>query len=442
MDNADSYYLVLVISLLVLLCFSAFFSASEMAFSSLNRIKLKNLAAKNRRARLALKLLDAYDRLLSTVLIGNNIVNIVSSALATVLFVSAFGAKGVSFATLLMTVLVLLFGEISPKTLAKESPELTALRAAPLLRFFVVVFSPLNYLAGAWKKIIVRLFPVRGDRSVTEDELLTFVGEVRQEGGINKQEEEMIRQAIEFDERTAAEIVTPRIDVAAVSETDPVEEIDRKFAETGFSRLPVYRDSIDTITGVILLKDFHHQVMKGGKAAADIVKPVVMVTKTIKIARLLRTLQQKQAHMAVLVDEFGGTLGIVTIEDILEELVGEIWDEHDEVVEPVRQNPGGGFTVTGSASLQSALAFIAANTGDAEGGADQAEPEIAANGGAGPVANTTVGNWVMENLGAPPRCGEQFVWHDLRITVSRVQRHRVMEVTVSREKTGGETEHT
>jgi CBS domain containing-hemolysin-like protein len=431
MDNDDSYYLALIVSLAVLLCFSAFFSASEMAFSSLNRIKLKNLAAKNRRARLALRMLETYDRLLSTVLIGNNIVNIVSSALATVLFVGVFGAKGVSIATLLMTLLVLLFGEISPKTLAKESPELTALRAAPLLRFFIVVFTPLNYLTGAWKKFIVRIFSAKEDRSVTEDELLTFVEEVRQEGGINKQEEEMIRQAIEFDDLTAAEIVTPRIDVAAVSETDSIETIDRKFAETGFSRLPVYRDSVDHITGVMLLKDFHHEVMKGGKSPSEMVKPLVFVTKTIKISKLLRTLQQKQAHLAVLVDEFGGTLGIVTIEDIIEELVGEIWDEHDEVVEPVKKIRDGCFTVMGSANLQEMLAFIDADKSET----GESSNENAPGGDAEPVANTTVGNWVMENLGAPPHAGEQFVWRNLRIRVSRVLRHRVMEVVVSREGT-------
>jgi CBS domain containing-hemolysin-like protein len=433
MDNDDSYHLAVVISLLALLCFSAFFSASEMAFSSLNRIKLKNLAAKNRRARLVLKMLDAYDKLLSTVLIGNNIVNIVSSALATVLFVGIFGAKGVSIATVLMTVAVLLFGEISPKTLAKESPELTAIRAAPLLRFFIFVFTPLNYLASAWKKCIVRLFPVRGDRSVTEDELLTFVEEVRQEGGINKQEEEMIRQAIEFDDLTAGEIFTPRIDVAAVSENDSVEEIDRKFAETGFSRLPVYRNTIDNITGVILLKDFHHEVMKGRKTQAEVVKPVVFVTKTIKISKLLRTLQQKQAHLAVLVDEFGGTLGIVTIEDIVEELVGEIWDEHDEVVEPIKKTADGNFMVMGSANLQDMLGFIMAHN-DPETDDGETDSEIAPGGMPEPVANTTVGNWVMENLGGLPRAGEQFAWNGLRIRVSRVLRHRVMEVIVSREK--------
>jgi CBS domain containing-hemolysin-like protein len=425
MDNSDSY-LVLVASLLALLCFSAFFSASETAFSSLNRIKLKNMAVKNRRARLVLKLLDTYDKLLSSVLIGNNIVNITSSALATVLFVDFFGAKGVTITTIVMTMTVLVFGEISPKTLAKESPELTALRLAPLLRFFIFIFTPLNYLAGVWKKLIVKLFPARGDRSVTEGELLTFVEEVRQEGGINKQEEEMIRQVIEFDDLTAGEIFTPRIDVAAIAENDTIEEIDRKFAETGFSRLPVYQGNIDNITGVILLKDFYHVAMKGGKTTAEIVKPVIFVTKTIKISKLLRTLQQKQAHLAVLVDEFGGTLGIVTIEDIVEELVGEIWDEHDKVVEPIKKTEDGSFIVTGNANLQDILKCIENGRDDEPGSG-----ETGGDGFTGEIPNTTVGNWVMENLGGVPRSGEQFVWRNLQIYVSRVLRHRVMEAVIN-----------
>jgi CBS domain containing-hemolysin-like protein len=426
MENSDSHYAVLVVSLCVLLCFSAFFSASEMAFSSLNRIKLKNLAAKNARARLALKLLDAYDRLLSSVLIGNNIVNIASSALATMLFMNIFGAGGVSVATLVMTVLVLIFGEVSPKTLAKESPELTALRFAPFLRLFIVIFTPLNYLTGIWKKIIVRLFPPRLDRAVTEDELLTFVEEVRQEGGINRQEEEMIRQVIEFDDLTAGEICTPRINVTAVAETDTIEEIERRFAETGFSRLPVYRDNIDTITGVILLKDFYHEVTKGGKTAAQIVKPVVFVTKTIKISKLLQTLQQKQSHLAVLVDEFGGTVGIVTVEDIIEELVGEIWDEHDEVVESIKKNEDGSFTVMANANFQDMLDLIGKDDGKA-GGSETRAAEDAPDDE--PVPNTTVGNWVMENLGGLPHAGAWFVWRNLRIQVSGTQGHRVTEVT-------------
>jgi len=423
MDKFTLYYLSLTAALLALLGLSLFFSLSETAFSSLNRIKLKNMAEdkqnrRSARARLVLKMLHAYDKVLSSVLIGNTIVNITASSLATVLFIGLFGAKGVSIATLVITLVVLIFCEISPKTLAKESPELTALRAAPLLRFFTVLFTPLNYLAGVWKTIIVKIFPVKDDRSITEDELLTFVQEVRQEGGINKNEEQMIRQVIEFDDITAAQIVTPRVDVTAVSQDSPPEEIDRVFAATGFSRLPVYRGDIDSIIGVILLKDFHHEVIKKGRPPAEIVKPVVFVTKTMKISSLLRTLQKKQSHLAVLVDEFGGTVGIITIEDVLEELVGEIWDEHDKIVEPFRRNADGSVNVLGSVKFQDMLEYISRNTRE--------EGELP-----GDIPHITVGSWVLENSGRLPRPGERFVWHNVQITVSRVQRNRVMEVTVS-----------
>jgi len=421
MDKPASYYIILVAALLALLGLNLFFSLCETGFTSLSRIKLKNMAdngkqkRRSARARLVLKMLDAYDKLLSSILIGNTAVNIAASALATMLFIGLFGAKGVSLATLAMTLVVLIFCEISPKTLAKESPELTAMRVAPLLRFLIIIFTPLNYLAVAWKKIIVKFFPVKGSRSLTEGELLTFVEEVRQEGGINKSEEQMIRQVIEFDDITAAEIVTPRVDVAAVSDNDTPEEIDRAFAATGFSRLPVYHESIDNITGVILLKDFHHEVIKKGRPPAEIIKPVVFVTKTMKISSLLRTLQKKQSHLAVLVDEFGGTLGIATIEDILEELVGEIWDEHDKVVEPFRRNADGSLSVLGSVKFQDMLEYMHEKSPEDE-----------------EIPNTTVGSWVLENSGRLPRTGERIVWHNVQITVSRMQRNRVMEVTVVR----------
>jgi len=426
MDDSHTYYIVLLVSLFALLCFSAFFSASETAFTALNRIKLKNLAEKSKRARLALKILDAYDKFLSTVLIGNNIVNIASSALATALFIKLFGAKGVGLATLVMTVLLLIFGEISPKTLAKESPEITALRNAPLLRFFIFILTPFNFLAMVWKKIIIKLFPVKQNRLTTEDELLTYVEEVRQEGGINIQEEQMIRQVIGFDDLKVSGIFTPRVDVAAVSNTSTVEEIDRMFIETGFSRLPVFQDTIDNITGIILLKDFYHEVMKGLKTPAQIVKPVVYITKTIKIAKLLKTLQKKQSHMAVVVDEHGGTLGIVTIEDIVEELVGEIWDEHDKVVEPVKKNSDGSFTVLGSVSFEDMLKAVC------EGQKIKVEE----------VPDTTVANRIMESLGRLPRVGETLTWHFLKIVVLKVIRQRVMEVKVTVDTNLNEGENT
>ncbi|MCL2066373.1 MAG: hemolysin family protein [Treponema sp.] len=413
MENPGSNNLALIISLVALLCFSAFFSFCEMAFSALNRIKLKNMALKSGRARLALKMLDMYDKVLSSVLIGNNIVNIVASALATVLFVSLFGAKGVSIAAVVLSLVVLLFCDISPKALAKESPEMTAIRTAPLLSFLLIIFTPLNYFTAFWKKIIMKIFPAKMDRSITENELLTFVEEVAQEGGINKQEEEMIRQAIEFDDITAGDIFTPRIDVAAVSENDTAEEIDRKFTETGFSRLPVFRDSIDNITGVILLKDFYHLVSKGVKTPLEIVKPAALVTKTMKITKLLRTLQQKHAHLAVVVDEFGGTLGIITLEDIVEELVGEIWDEHDEVVESIKAAKDGSFFVMGNVNFIDMYDFLGIKNSTED------------------IPDTTIGNWIMEKSGRLPQTGEEYLFHDIIIRVSKILQNRVMEVIVS-----------
>ena len=446
MESDSPNIIAVIVALIVLLCLSAFFSASETAFTSANRIKLKNLAAKNkkdkasqkiiRRANLALKLIDSYDKLLSSVLIGNTVINVASSALATVLFVSLLGSTGITIATAVTTILLLIFGEISPKTIAKEYPEAGALRLAPFLQLFILLLKPFNYFVGAWRKVIMKLFPVKEDRSVTEDELLTFVGEVRQEGGINIQEEKMIRQVIEFDDITAAEICTPRINLDAVSENSAVDEIDMMFAETGYSRLPVYRENTDNITGVILLKDFHHEVIKKGRPPLEIIKPVVFASKTIKISGLLRTLQKKQSHMAVLVDEFGGTLGIVTIEDIIEELVGEIWDEHDDIVEEFTQNSDGSFSVLGAAKFLDMLKYINAHSGSVTDFSPDDEDltgkaaSKAAGKAAGRVAKT-VANWVIENTGTMPRAGEHFVWRNLKVKVSKVYRHRVAEAEIT-----------
>jgi len=420
MDDSNSVNIILLVILFILMCFSAFFSLAEMAYSSLNRIKLKSLAEKSKklgkRVRLALKLLDAYDKILSTVVIGNNIVNIASSALATAILIGIFGNKGISIATAVMTLLVLVFCEISPKVLAKETPELTALRTAPFLRFLVWFFTPLSYLAAEWKKFIIKIFSVKQDRSTTEDELLTFVGEVRQEGGININEEQMIRQVIDFDDLKASEIYTPRMDVEAVPVTSAVEKVDLKFTETGFSRLPVFQDSVDNILGIIHFKDFYNYVMKGFKSLNEIIKPVVFVAKTIKIGKLLRTLQEKQAHVAVVIDEHGGTLGIITIEDIVEELVGEIWDEHEEVVEPVKKESDGSFTVLGSVNFKDMLEVIVKDIKNED------EDE---------TPDTTIANWIMENLGRLPQINEILTWRHLTIKVLKVIKQRVMEVKVT-----------
>jgi len=432
MDESNSHHIPLIIALIVLLCFSIFFSACEMSFSSLNRIKLKSLAVKSKRARLALKMLETYDKILSTVLIGNNAVNVASSALATALFMSLFGPSGVSIATLVMTVILMLFCDISPKVLAKETPEFAALTAAPLLRFFVFILTPVLFLTTVWKKLLMKIFPVKNNRSTTEDELLTYVEEVRQEGGINIQEEHMIRQVIGFDDLKVSGIITPRIDVDAVSSTSPNDEIEQKFIKNGFSRLPVFNETIDNITGIILLKDFYQEVLKGLKTTKEIIKPVVYVTKTIKIGKLLKTLQEKQSHMAVVVDEHGGTLGIVTIEDIVEELVGEIWDEHDEVIEQVKKDDDGGWIVIGSMNFKEMLKAIFYNdlsASDPQKNENDTEETVTIE--EEDIPDTTVANWIMEYLGRLPHAGETVKWKNLSIKVLRKHKQRVSEVKIN-----------
>jgi len=414
---ASSYYIIHIVSLVVLLSLSFFFSSCEMAFSALNRIKIKNLAVKNKRARFLLKMLEFYDRILSTVLIGNNIVNITASALAAAFFIELFGPKGVSIATVIMTVLVLIIGDISPKTLAKETPEHTALRNAPLLRFFIFLLTPINFLMSCYKKLLIIIFPVKADRSTTEDELLTYVEEVRQEGVINMQEEKMIRQVINFDDLKVTGIFTPRIDVAAVPIDAGIEEIDKKFIETGFSRLPVYKETIDNIKGILLLKDFYHKVMKGLNTPGQILKPAVFITKTIKVAKLLHTMQEKKAYIAVVVDEHGGTLGIITMEDIVEELVGEIWDEHDKVIEPVRKEKDGSFIILGSVNFRDMLKEVFQQN-------QYPEDEES-------IPDTTVANWIMETLGRIPKTDETLTWNALSIKVLKVIKHRVTEVRIN-----------
>ncbi|MDR0784567.1 MAG: hemolysin family protein [Treponema sp.] len=411
----------LLVTLVVLIILSAFFSASETAFSSLNRLKIKNIAsAGDKRAALVLKFIKNYDKLLSSVLIGNNIVNITASSLATVLFVGLLGNAGVTISTFLMTFFVLIIGEISPKTIAKEIPERFALFAAPFFNFFIVLLSPVNRFMTIWKAWIMKLFKVSIDRSVTEAELLTFVEEVRQEGGINEREEDMIKSAIKFDDRTARDVFTPRIDVAAVSANDSIDAIAAMFHKTGFSRLPVYEGSIDDIKGVVLLKDFHEAFVnrQGGFTVADVVKPVVYVTESIKIARLLRILQTKRSHLAVVVDEFGGTRGIVTVEDIIEELVGEIWDEHDEIVEKVVQIGENRWKIRGDASLEDAVGVLSIAT----------------------ARRTTMANWIMETFfltSGVPKAGDGFDFNGFRFTITKTKKQRILEVEVEKRGGGG-----
>ena len=404
------------ISLIIIVCciiMSAYFSATETAFSSLNRVRMKSLAEKgNKRAALVLRLSENYDSLLSTILIGNNIVNITSTSVATVLFVRLLGEeRGSSLSTLVMTIVVLIFGEVSPKSLAKEVPENFALFSAPILRVLVVILSPANFLFGQWKKLLSLIFKFSRENGITEEELLIMVEEAKQDGGIDEQEGTLIRSAIEFSDLTAEDVLTPRIDVAAVPADATQEEVADIFTETGFSRLPVYRENVDNIVGIIYQKDFYNQIYHTERKLEEIIRPALFIAMGKKVGQLLKELQQKKMHIAVVLDEFGGTAGIVTLEDILEELVGEIWDEHDKVVQEVEQISDREYLVMGSANVEKLFERLG----------KEREFDV-----------LTVSGWVMEVAEKIPAAGEQFRFEDLEITVLEMDDKRVEKVRIVR----------
>ena len=406
----DPYHLILLFSLL--LVFSGFFSATETAFSSINKIKLKHLSQEGRKsALLVLKIVENYEQLLTTVLIGNNIVNILASSLATLFFVGYFGNLGVTISTTITTILILIFAEISPKTLAKETPEKFAMFCCWPIKFIMFLFTPFNILSSIWRKIIIKIFHVHSDNKVTEAELLTIVEEVRQEGGINEGEEQMIRTAIEFDDLSAHEILTPRVDITAVSISDSVESIERCFFETGYSRLPIYKESIDNIIGLILSKDFTYKIMKNHEQLDSIIKPVIFVNEVVKIKKLLKMLQEGKTHLAIVLDEYGGTAGIITLEDIIEELVGEIWDEHDEAMEDIVSISEQSYRIRGNTSLKDFFEIIDDNNSSYNA--------------------STVGGWISEYLEEIPIVGHKFTFNNYTVEVTKIKNNRIMEIIVT-----------
>ncbi|MBE5708751.1 MAG: HlyC/CorC family transporter [Oscillibacter sp.] len=407
----DSSTISMTVAIVLLVMMSAYFSATETAFSCLNKIRMKSRAESgDHRAALAMDLVEDYDRLISTILIGNNIVNITASTVGTVLFTKLYAAYGPTVSTVVLTLVVLIFGEISPKSLAKEHAESFAMFSAPILRVFLLVLRPLNFLFSQWKRLLNMIFHPSEDQGITEEELITMVSEAENEGGLDQHESQLIRSAIEFGDLEAGDILTPRVDIVAVEDSASMEEIAAVFAESGYSRLPVYHKDVDDIVGVIHEKDFNAARYRGQGNISGCITPVHYTTANADLGLLLRTLQKKKAHMAIVVDEYGGTEGLLTMEDILEELVGEIWDEHDEVVESFRKQSDGSFLVAAGADL-SDLYDLFSIKGDCDA--------------------STVSGWVIDQLGRLPLVGDHFQAEGLDVTVTMVDHRRVLEVRVA-----------
>ena len=393
------------------LILSAYFSATETAFSSANGTKLRTLAEKgSKKAKLACELLEHYDKLLSTILIGNNIVNILMASIGTVLFVRHYGDAGATISTVVVTVVVLVFGEISPKSVAKDCAERFAMFSAPILQVFLFVLTPLNFLFSLWKKLLAKVFRLNGESKLSQEELLMLVDEVQQDGSIDKNEGELLKNAIDFSEQQAQDILIHRVDLAALPITASKEEVAALFTETKYSRLLIYQDSIDHILGTVHQKDFYVGCGITEKPLEEIIVPPLFVLENEPISRLLKTLQKAKTHVAVVVDEYGGTCGIVTMEDILEELVGEIWDEHDEIEVFIRKTGANTFLVDAGMDFDEFAAYFQL----------KADSEM-----------TSVSGWVMEQFGRVPESGERITAGPLDVLVTKVDNHRIEEIQIT-----------
>ena len=407
--------LPLLIAIIVLVLLSAFFSAIETAYTSLNTIRLKSLSQKDKKYKRVLSLYEKYDKLLTTILIGNNIVNLTASSLALIFFTLVLKDGSVLdpsvISTAVITIVVLLFGEITPKFIAKAYPEKLATFFLPFITLCYYVFYPLNFLSGLYKKLISVMFKLDREETITDDELITIVNEAQEDGTLKEDESDLIRSAIEFDDLEVKDILVPRINVVSVSVDATKQEVKKIFDSERYSRIPVYKDTVDSIIGFIHEKDFYRNYFKQDFSLKDLMQKVVFVVEHTKISDLLKKLQAKKVHMAVVLDEYGGTAGIVTVEDIIEELVGEIYDEYDEESEPIKKLEDNVYIINGSLELDKF--FEEFDLFDDE--------EYDAN---------TVGGFVTEILGELPTSGKEFDYKNLHVEVTKTTIKKVLEIKV------------
>ena len=402
-----------IIVLLVILVFlSAFFSASETAFSSLNKIRLKYLANNgNKKALKTLEMAEDFNEVLSVVLVGNNVVNILSASLATYLFVSLFKENGVAYSTIIMTIVVLIFGEVAPKTMAKAQPEKYAMAVYGVIRFLSFIFKPITLIINGIANLCAKIFKSEDSEEFRSEEFITMVEEAQEEGDMDEDEADLITNAIEFNDQDVGKVFTPRVDVIAIEIGDPLDKIDKLFRESGYSRLPVYEDSLDNIIGVLHEKDFYYLYQNNKKNIRPVLGKPVYTSEHVKISALLKQLQHAKSHMAVVLDEYGGTAGIITMEDVLEEIVGEIYDEHDEVVEYFKKLDDKTYLVNCDADIEDMFEYFDIN--------DTEEYDF-----------NTVSGWVIHMMDKIPNIGESFEYKNFKVTISDSDEKTINEIKI------------
>ena len=381
-------------------------------------MKLRTLVSNgNKRAKQVLNLAETnFDKLISTLLVGNNIVNLSATTLATIFFADILRNTNVDSAlisTIVMTVAVLIFGEITPKFIAKIYPEKFAMTFYPIVIFFYYVLYIFNFAFSGWKWLIAKIFRFKNDNVITEDEVLTVVEEAEEDGTLKEEETRLIRSVIEFDDLEVGDILVPRVNIVAVEVQSSMEDIRRVFDEEGYSRILVYKDTIDTVIGTIHEKDFFNAYLAGKKNVDGILQNAFYTTEHAKISNLLKQLQKKKVHIAVVLDEYGGTLGLITLEDILEELVGEIWDEHDEEINYFKKVSDTVYLVDGNAPLSDTFDYF---------GLKVENEQFDAN---------THSGWIIENMGEIPHAGGKFEFENLVFEVTKSTVKRVLQVKVT-----------
>ncbi len=410
MDPASTWQIV---ALVVLVSLSAFFSGTETAFTSFNKTRMKTMAQNgDKKARSVMWVEEHYEKFLSTILVGNNIVNISASTISALLFASLLKGNAnvaATVSTIVMTVVVLIFGEITPKFLGKDFADNYTLKTAGIVRFLMTVLTPLTAFFSLWRLGLSKVVKSDPALSITEDEIMTMVDEAQSEGGIDEHEGDLIRSAIEFNDLEVSTILTPRVDIVAIRTDTPMDDVLELFRTCSYSRLPVYRGSIDNIVGVVHEKDFNRLVYDGATDFSAAIHDVLFITESLKISRLLREFQSAKTHMAIVVDEYGGTAGLVTMEDVLEGLVGEIWDEHDEVIENIKPLEDNVYLVNGSTpltDLEDIYPF---------------DDDVLDD-------NATVNGWVLDNLGKIPAVGDRFHYDNLDVEILKVDGRRAAEI--------------
>lgn len=406
----------LVVLLIVLIILSGYFSATETAFSSINRARVISWSnSGNKRASLVIKIADDYDKLITNVLIGNNIVNILATSIATIIFASIWqdASFNALMTTIIMTLTVLTFGEIIPKTLARMFPERFAMFSAPIIYTLSFVFYPLSFvflLIQKFGKKVIKKEP----ESVTDEEIITIINEAETTGGFDKENGELIRSAVEFNDVTVSKIITPRVDIVAIDKDLPMEDIFKVFKKSGFSRLPVYDKNIDNIIGFIHEKNFFFALHDKATNINEVIQPIVYTQGQEKVDDLFKLMQKKQTHICVVLDEFGGTQGIVTMEDCLEELVGEIYDETDDVQEDFNKQSESEYIVNGNGDLKDFFEKFEITLDDDE--------EYTSN---------SIGGFVCEFLGLLPNKGASFIFKNLKLEILDIYRHRIQNIRVT-----------